>query len=153
MRQFLASLVVLAAAAFVPAASAGSTPHFRASHQNGGMHFRASHGHQSQSVIVGHSRCGPTVVTTWQPQHRLYRSGFVHFSQPTIVSAPGIIPSSRGWRGSCGGFYHGQVAPLHAGSLCGYNGSVGSDNANRRQVDFDKRSRVHSPKLSKSRDD
>lgn len=157
MRLLFAALALVALAGIAPVASAGdSIPHFRASHQNGGVHFRASHGDRlgHQRVLISNSRCGgPVFVTTWQPQHRLYHSGFVHFSRPMIVSTPGIIPSSRGWRGSCGGFYHGQFAPRHLGSVHAYNGSIGSDNAGKREINWQKRSRVHSPKLSPSRGD
>jgi hypothetical protein len=146
MRRSTALLAVLLAASLSAGASAMHNVHFRASHQPG-MHYRASHS-SSSSVVVHRSACrGPIVVTTWQPSHRLYRSGFGHFSRPTIVAQPGFIHSSRGPRGLCGGFVTGHRTLIHRGNSYGYNGSVGSNNADRRKVDWEKRARVHSPRV------
>jgi hypothetical protein len=151
IQAVLASFAMLAVAALTTGASAMSAPHYRASHQNGGMHYRASHGHNHHSKVVFSSACrGPVVVTTWQPSHRLYRSGFGHFSRPTIVAQPGIH-TSHGKHGKFIGFVNGRSVFAHD-PVCGYNGSVGSNLAHQRRIDWDKRAQVHSPKLSKSSD-
>jgi len=157
MRVLFALALALCAFTFsVPEAGASSTSgmHYRASEHSGGMHYRASHAHHSRSVLVHTSPCrGPVVVTTWQPLDRRYRSGFGHFSRPSIVAPPAVFHSSRGWRGSCGGLYQGHVSARHIGHCSSYNGSVGSNNAHRRQIDWNKRARVHSPKLVITDDD
>lgn len=149
MRNCFAVFAILFAGVLASSASAMGTHHFRASHQNGGQHYRASHGHHSHSKVVFSSRCrGPVVVTTWQPSHRLYRSGFGHFSRPTVVSSPTVFRSSRGYRSSLGGFAHGHRSAYRRGPVCSYNGSVGSNLASQRSVNWKKRAKVHSPKVT-----
>lgn len=146
-----AALAMLMAAAITTSAGAMHVPHFRASHQNGGVHYRASHGHNHHSKVVFSSACrGPVVVTTWQPSHRLYRSGFGHFSRPTVIAHPNVH-HAHGKHGRFIGFVNGRSVFAH-NRVCGYNGGIGSNNADHRRINWNKRARVHSPKLSTSSD-
>jgi len=146
MRFLIAVFAIVAFATLTTSAGAAGIPHFRASQGSGGMHYRASHGHTGQSQVVFSSACrGPVIVTTWLPNNRLYRSGFGHFSRPAIVSQPIVFQSSRGYRSSLGGFVHGQPVASRRGPVCSYNGSVGSNLAQQRKINWEKRARVHSP--------